>query len=155
MKKILLKLSVFVCTLILFSIVLFPLVDSLTKANVAKANPGAALAESTFKINKTSVKPSKTVKASAKIKWWGEKAPGVYVQFDIYYAGPSESYFIGGFPVYTDSKGKAKFNFTLADVDPYYIYAGDTYWIECWAWDDWEGTWHYVGGSYITAKRNE
>lgn len=155
MKKPLLKILVFICTLILFSIILFPLVDGLTKANVAKANPGAALASSTFKVNKTSVKPTKTVKATAKIRWWGEKAPGVYVEFDVTYVGPYEQMFIGSFPMYTDSKGKAKFNFKLADIDPYYIYAGDTYLIECWAWDDWEGTWHYVGGAYITAKSNE
>ena len=74
------RITVFICAFALFSMILFPLVDSLTKANIAKANPAVSFAGSTFKVNKTSVKPSKTIKAEAKIKADGEKTPGVIVE---------------------------------------------------------------------------
>jgi len=149
------RITVFICAFALFSMILFPLVDSLTKANIAKANPAVSFAGSTFKVNKTSVKPSKTIKAEAKIKADGGKTPGVLVEFDVWYIGPSTDSPIklGYVQINTDKKGKAKWNFTLADIDEYYVEAGDTYEIDCWAWDG--ENWQLIGYYNIVAKRSE
>ena len=149
------RIMVFICAFALFSMILFPLVDSLTKTNVAKASPGVSFAGSTFKISKTSVKPNKVIKAKAKIKAWGEKAPGTLVEFDVWYVGPyalSDNH-LASVQMYTDSKGKAQWNFTLADIDPYYVEAGDTYEIDCWAWDG--ETLQVIGYYNIVAKKSE
>jgi hypothetical protein len=60
---------------------------------------------------------------------------------------------LGYVQINTDKKGKAKWNFTLADIDEYYVEAGDTYEIDCWAWDG--DNWQLIGYYNIVAKRSE
>lgn len=158
---------VFVIVSLLFSTILFPLVEYVTKLNVANAQE-IGFEKSVVSINKSMPKVEKNVKLKAKVKLNGEKLKGYQVAFVINYIGP---YYGTSDPMWwpsqdqvpypvdvlytsTNKKGVAQVKFKLLNIAPdWYFYEGEQYIVD--AYVEINSEWYWIGSTNFTSADSE